>query len=81
MRTILAFWILILIGGCSGGISERIKEHKIEYFNYPENVKEIISKGQVVEGYTKTQVYIALGNPFKNLEVTPEICEIWGSGL
>jgi hypothetical protein len=53
----------MLLYGCTG-ISSRIKEYQTEFDTYSPEIQHLLKKGRIRTGFTRTQVYIALGEPF-----------------
>jgi len=58
--------LTLLLVSCA--ISHRIKEHQAEFDTYPPEVQKLIKSWKIREGFTKTKVYIALGQPYSQTE-------------
>jgi len=60
----VALLMLLSISACSTP-ETRIKEHQAQFNTYHPDVQNMIRAGQVRKGFTRNQVYMALGNPYK----------------
>lgn len=54
---------LLLFAGCGTTQEHRVRQYKSTFSNYNEGLKADLRAGIVKTGYTRTMVYIALGEP------------------
>lgn len=59
--------LILILAGCAG-VQSRIDEHRDEFTGYPPEVQMKLQNGEIEEGFSKTQVYIAKGNPDQTTE-------------
>ena len=78
-KSLLVFLSVLALAGCATTPAERIDRNHAAYASWPPDVQARVKAGEVVPGFTRAQVRVALGEPDHVVESTTEngTAEIW----
>lgn len=62
------FFCTTLLSSCATHRTKRIEENKNKFLSYSIEQQKLITKGEIDLGFTKFQVYLALGDPYSKIE-------------
>jgi len=77
LAPVLLALVVLAVAGCAG-VDSRVRQHP-DFANWPAAVQDKVIQGQVDIGFTREQVYVALGDPDRTFTRTTAdgTSEVW----